>query len=108
VLQTLLKKRSSHSKIRRADAKLYRALYHTYLRPRPRKSRRAELLDLPFSTFRRHLKAGIIRVAESLWQKELADWTNEQLMSTFGLETEHPTVVHCGCLEDDSRSCFLT
>lgn len=53
------------------DAKLYRALYHTYLQPAPTQEQAAELLDLPFSTFRRHLKAGIIRVADSLWQKEL-------------------------------------
>ncbi len=53
------------------DAKLYRALYHTYLQPAPTQEQAAELLDLPFSTFRRHLKAGIIRVAQSLWQKEL-------------------------------------
>jgi long-chain acyl-CoA synthetase len=31
----------------------------------------AELLDLPFSTYRRHLKAGLTRVAELLWQKEI-------------------------------------
>ncbi|MBI4493773.1 MAG: AAA family ATPase [Chloroflexi bacterium] len=53
------------------EAKWYRALHHTYLRPAPTQEAAAELLDLPFSTFRRHLTAGITRVAELLWQREL-------------------------------------
>jgi len=53
------------------EAKLHRALYHTYLQPAPTQEHAAELLDLPFSTFRRHLKAGITRVTEMLWQKEI-------------------------------------
>ena len=31
----------------------------------------AELLGLPFSTYRRHLRAGISKVAEILWQEEI-------------------------------------
>jgi len=31
----------------------------------------AELLDLPFSTYRRHLKAGVARVADALWSREI-------------------------------------
>jgi hypothetical protein len=31
----------------------------------------AELLGLPFSTYRYHLAGGIARVTESLWQREL-------------------------------------
>ncbi len=50
---------------------LYRALYHTYILPAPTQEQAAELLDLPFSTFRRHLKAGIGRVVAVLWQWEL-------------------------------------
>lgn len=53
------------------DAKLYRALFHTYLQPAPSQEQAAELMDLPFSTYRRHLKAGITRMAESLWQIEI-------------------------------------
>jgi hypothetical protein len=53
------------------DSKSYRALYHTYLQPAPTQEQAAELLDLPFSTFRRHLKAGIARVTDILWQQEL-------------------------------------
>jgi hypothetical protein len=51
--------------------KFYRALYHTYLHPAPSQESAAELLDIPYSTFRRHLKAGLERVTGILWQREL-------------------------------------
>lgn len=50
--------------------KLYRALYHTYFQPAPTQEEAAELLDLPFSTYRRHLTAGITHLTEELWQRE--------------------------------------
>jgi hypothetical protein len=53
------------------DLKLYRAIYHTYLQPAATQEQAAELLDLPFSTYRRHLKAGVLRLTEILWQWEL-------------------------------------
>jgi hypothetical protein len=53
------------------DEKLYRVLYRTYLQPAPTQEKAAESLDLPFSTYRRHLKAGVGRVAEILWQREI-------------------------------------
>jgi hypothetical protein len=28
-------------------------------------------MDVPFSTFRRHLKSGVSRVCELLWQQEI-------------------------------------
>ena len=49
----------------------YRALYHTYLRPAPTQERAAEILDLPFSTYRRHLVEGITLVTEALWLQEI-------------------------------------
>jgi hypothetical protein len=52
------------------DAKLYRALDRTYLRPAPTQERAAELLDLPWSTYRRHLSAGVGRVVDALWRQE--------------------------------------
>jgi hypothetical protein len=54
-------------------AKLYRALYHTYIQPAPTQEQAAELLDVPFSTFRRHLKDGIEHIVEQLWQKEIGE-----------------------------------
>ena len=53
------------------DAKLARALERTYLRPAPTQERAAEVLGLPFSTYRRHLTRGVERVVEWLWQREL-------------------------------------
>src|SRR5262249_10029360 len=53
------------------DAKLSRAVYHTYFQPLAPQEQVAELLDLPFSTYRRHLKAGVARLAEALWAREI-------------------------------------
>jgi hypothetical protein len=54
------------------DEKLYRVLDRTYLRPAETQERAAEVLDLPFSTYRRHLRRGVERVAARLWQLEHA------------------------------------
>lgn len=53
------------------DEKLYRALDRTYFHPAPTQEAAAEILDLPFSTYRRHLKAGLTEVTEILWQWEI-------------------------------------
>lgn len=53
------------------QAKYYRALHHTYFQPAPTQEQAAEALDLPFSTFRRHLKAGISAVTAFLWHREV-------------------------------------
>jgi len=48
-----------------------RALTRTYLRPERTQELAAESLDLPLSTYRRHLRRGEERVTEWLWQREL-------------------------------------
>ncbi len=53
------------------DARLYRTLEATYFKPAMTQERAAELLDLPFSTYRRHLKAGLVRLTDRLWQMEV-------------------------------------
>ena len=53
------------------DAKLYRALLQTYFKPASSQERAAEELDLPFSTYRRHLQEGVARLTASLWEKEV-------------------------------------
>ena len=53
------------------DEKLYRALDRTYFHPAPTQEAAAEILDLPFSTYRRHLRAGIDQVVEILWLWEI-------------------------------------
>jgi len=70
-LATLVREAAEALQASPRDLKLYRALYHTYLQPTATQEQAAELLDLPFSTYRRHLKAGVIRLTEILWQWEL-------------------------------------
>lgn len=53
------------------QAKFYRALYHTYIQPTITQEQAAELLDLPFSTYRRYLKLGVEHVIHTLWQQEI-------------------------------------
>jgi hypothetical protein len=53
------------------EAKLVRALDRTYLHPAPTQEAAAELLGLPFSTYRGHLTRGVERVVDWLWQREL-------------------------------------
>ncbi len=53
------------------DIKFYRVLHHTYLQPAATQELAAEVLDLPFSTYRRHLKKAIERLIELLWNQEL-------------------------------------
>jgi hypothetical protein len=52
------------------DEKLYRVVDRTYLRPAPSQEIAAELLDLPSSTYRRHLTQGVSRIASWLWDRE--------------------------------------
>jgi hypothetical protein len=51
--------------------KLVRALDRTYLRPATTHEAAAELLGLPFSTYRGHLSRGVERVVEWCWEREL-------------------------------------
>lgn len=73
VLQNLIRETAlglqGHPKRERA----YRALLHTYVRPAPTQEKAAELLDLPFSTYRRHLAEGIALLTETLWLQELGE-----------------------------------
>lgn len=69
-LRTLLLETIEPLKDNPRDLKLYRALYHTFVRPAPSQEAAAEQADVPFSTFRRHLKEAIRRVTEELWARE--------------------------------------
>ncbi len=53
------------------DAKLARAVERTYVKPAPTQEAAAELLALPFSTYRGHLTRGVERVIDWLWRREL-------------------------------------
>jgi hypothetical protein len=62
------------------DAKLHRAVATTYFRGVPTQEAAAERLGLPFSTYRRHLTAGVARLTAWLWERELHG--TEQTVST--------------------------
>jgi hypothetical protein len=70
-LQGLIRMAGEQLKASPRELKFYRALQGTYLQPAETQERAAELLDLPFSTYRRHLKTSIDRVVEILWNREL-------------------------------------
>jgi hypothetical protein len=72
ILQGLLTEAAESLQGSPREAKCYRALYRTYLNPAPNQQSAAEVLGLPFSTYRRHLKGGITRVGEILWQREIS------------------------------------
>ena len=42
-----------------------------FINPAATQEQAADLLGLPFSTYRAHLRAGTKRVADQLWQREL-------------------------------------
>ncbi|WP_433291479.1 ATP-binding protein [Actinoplanes sp. CA-030573] len=51
-------------------APLAAVLQRTYLRPAPSQEAAAEVLGLPFSTYRRHLAKAVDRLTEILWRAE--------------------------------------
>jgi hypothetical protein len=70
-LQALIREAADALQASPRDIKLYRALHHTYFQPAATQERAAEILDVPFSTYRRHLMAGITQVTEALWAREV-------------------------------------
>jgi hypothetical protein len=70
-LQTALREAAESLQASARDMRYYRVLHHTYFQPAATQESAAELLDLPFSTYRRHLKSALERVTEVLWQQEI-------------------------------------
>ncbi len=70
-LQTLVREAAERLRANPRDEKLYRAIHRTYLEPVATQELAAERLGLPFSTYRRHLTAGIDQITAWLWQREL-------------------------------------
>lgn len=54
-------------------ARFYAVLHHTYLQPLETQEQVAERLNLPFSTYRRHLRSGIESLTALLWAQELGN-----------------------------------
>ncbi|MEW6405538.1 MAG: ATP-binding protein [Chloroflexota bacterium] len=72
-LKSKIKEAADELRLHPRDEKLFRALEKTYFHPAPTQEAAAELLDLPFSTYRRHLTSGIQRLTEVLWQCEVRE-----------------------------------
>jgi hypothetical protein len=53
------------------EADLYRVIDRTFVRPAPTQERAAEMLGLPFSTFRRYRNRGVQHIVRWLWQREV-------------------------------------
>jgi hypothetical protein len=70
-LQALIKEVCDSMRGARREGKFYRALYYGYLKPAATQERAAEAMDVPFSTYRRHLKSGVRTVADLLWKREI-------------------------------------
>lgn len=51
--------------------KLHRVLWHSYFEPAPTQEAAAELLGLPFSTYRHQLGRAVAQLVAWLWQQEL-------------------------------------
>jgi hypothetical protein len=73
VLQSLIRETAQGLQGHPKRERGYRALLHTYLRPLSTQEKAAELLDLPFSTYRRHLAEGIVLLTETLWLQEIGE-----------------------------------
>lgn len=70
-LRTLLREAAEQMREAGKENKYYRAVYHTYIQPAATQEQAAELLDVPFSSYRRHLKLGVLRITQILWQAEV-------------------------------------
>jgi hypothetical protein len=54
-------------------AALHRVLDRTFVRPAPTQEAAAEVLGLPFSTYRRHLAAAVDNLVDLLWAVEIGE-----------------------------------
>ena len=73
ILKSKIREAAEALRVHPRDEKLFRAIECTYLHPAPTQEAAAELLDLPFSTYRRHLTSGIQRLTEILWRQEIGE-----------------------------------
>jgi hypothetical protein len=73
ILKSKIKEAAETLRAHPRDEKLFRALDQTYLHPASTQEAAAERLDLPFSTYRRHLTSGIQRLTEILWRQEVGE-----------------------------------
>ena len=70
-LQALLREAAATLTGSPRDLKLHRAVWHAYLEPAPTHEQAAELLGLPFNTYRYQLARAVERITAWLWRREL-------------------------------------
>jgi hypothetical protein len=70
-LETLLREAIDTLRQHPRDDRFLRAIECTYVHPAPTQEAAASRLDLPFSTYRRHLTRGIERIVSWLWNQEV-------------------------------------
>ncbi len=62
--------------------KLYKVLWHTFFEPAPSQEAAAELLDLPFSTYRYQLGKAVDSLTGWLWQQEVYGMESQPFSAT--------------------------
>ncbi len=72
-LQALVTEAAAQLDLSPRERPYFQALDRTYLHPAPTQAQASEDLDVPFSTYRRHLKRGVDHVIEVLWRAETGD-----------------------------------
>lgn len=72
-LQRLIAEAAAQLDLSPRERPYFRALDRTYLHPAPTQAQASEDLDVPFSTYRRHLKRGVDHVIDVLWRAETGD-----------------------------------
>jgi hypothetical protein len=60
-------------RLHRPAAARHRVLDRTFVRPAPTQEAAAEVLGLPFSTYRRHLAAAVDDLVDLLWAVEIGE-----------------------------------
>lgn len=70
-LQALLREASGSLATTPKLRKLHRAVWHTYFEPAGTQEQAAELLGLPFNTYRYQLARGIGEITDWLWRREI-------------------------------------
>ena len=72
-LQTLVEEAAAQLDLSSRERPYFQALDRTYLHPAATQAQASEDLDVPFSTYRRHLKRGVDHVIDVLWRAETGD-----------------------------------
>ena len=70
ILRGILQEASNSLTTNAKDAKLYRTMETSYLKPLRSQEVAAEKLDVSIATYRRHLRAAEERICDLLWQQE--------------------------------------